>query len=175
MATSQNGYQGITDPDSHLLHRWQVPGIDRYFLLRRGAVGFVLVWVALWYHEKIQKLNIKGQPWDEWAWAWRDIRNAIGRLSNHASGTAIDLNSWLYPLGTTLMKAWRVAKIKLLMARFNGKVRWGGFYEGRKDQMHFEINARLPKIERLARRLMKTKRGKRILAANPGQKRVILS
>lgn len=174
MATSQNGYTAIARSDSPLLHRWKIPGTQRYFLMRRGAVGFVLAWWIHWYHHNIQRLNLKGQPWDEWAWAWRAIRGAED-LSNHASATAVDLNASIYPLGTTLMAAWRRAKIRRKLVMLRGCLRWGGDYEGRKDQMHFEANRGLKAFERLARRLMRTKRGKIILAANPGQKRIILS
>lgn len=174
MATSQNGYTAISSSSSPMLHKWKIPGTERYFVMRRGAVGFVLAWWIHWYHFNIQRLNLKGQPWDEWAFAFRPVRDS-NDLSNHASGTAVDLNATLYPLGTTLMARWRRAKIRAKLLVLNGCIRWGGSYEGRKDQMHFEINKPIRKIERLARRLMKTKRGKRILEANPGQRRVILS
>lgn len=176
MATSYNGWPALPS-GSPKLHRWKVPGVDRYFVLREGSAGFLLVFVAHWYHEAIQKLNRKGDPWDEWAYAYRETRGqeGTGNLSNHASATAEDLNASLYPLGTLLMKAWRKAKIIAKMALFRGCVRWGGQYEGRKDQMHFEINRGMRKCERVARRLSKTKRGRLILAHNPGQKRIIFS
>ncbi len=74
-----------------------------------------------------------------------------------------------------LMAAWRKAKIRMRLKMYRNCIRWGGDYRGRKDEMHFEINRSLEACEFLAKRLMKTKRGKRILAANPGQKAVILS
>jgi hypothetical protein len=174
MPNSYNGYSVISSSSSSMLHKWVVPGTDRYFVLRRGSVGFILCHLILWYHETIQRLNRKGEPWDEWAYAYRYTRGSTS-WSNHASATAVDLNASLYPLGTTLMTRWRRVKIRLRLKVFRGCIRWGGDYEGRKDQMHFEINRPIGAVERVARRLMKSPRGRRILAANPGQRRVILS
>lgn len=173
MANSQNGYQALQS-DSTKLYSWKIPGADRHIKLRNGSAGFLLAHLALWYHEKIQKLNIKGQQVDEWGYAYRDIRGST-EVSNHASGTAEDLNASLYPLGRTVMKAYRKARIHVHLRLYRGAIRWGGDYHDRKDQMHFEINKPLPFVERVARRVMKTSRGKRILEANPSQKKVILS
>lgn len=174
MASSQNGWPALSTSSSKL-HLWQVPGTDRTFRLRNGSAGFILCHFILWYHETIQRLNLKGDVWDEWAWAYRPVRGSTSDLSNHSSATAVDLNATRYPLGTLLMKHWRLVKIRIRLRLYRGCIRWGGDYEGRKDQMHFEINRPIARCERVARRLMKTKRGKRILAANPGQRQVILS
>ena len=143
--------------------------------MRCGSAGFLLCHLILWYHEVVHKLNEKGSVWDEWGWAWRAVRGQTSGLSNHASGTAVDLNATRYPLGRMVMAAWRKAKIRARLLLYAGAIRWGGDYEGRKDEMHFEINRSLPFCEKIARRLMNTPRGKRILAANPGQREVILS
>lgn len=174
MATSQNGWPALP-AGSDKLHKWVVPGTERHFVLRNGSAGFLLCHFILWYHEKVHKLNEKGSVWDEWAYAWRPIRGNETGLSNHSSATAVDLNATKYPLGTTLMAAWRKVKIRVRLRLYRGCLRWGGDYEGRKDEMHFEINKGLSACERRARRLMNTKRGKRILAANPDQRAVILS
>ncbi len=174
MATSQNGYPGLQAGSSQL-HKWIIPDADRHFMLRHGSAGFLLAHFILWFHETIQKLNLKGDQWDEWAYAWRDVRGSTTSLSNHASGTAVDLNATRYPLGTMLMAVWRKAKIRLRLRLYRSCLRWGGDYEGRKDEMHVEINRNLAACEKVARRLMKTKRGIRIIKANPGQRQVILS
>lgn len=174
MATSQNGWPAL-DSGSPKLHKWVVPGTNRHFVLRNGSAGFLLCHFILWYHEKVHKLNEAGSVWDEWAYAYRPVRGSVSNLSNHSSGTAVDLNATKYPLGTMLMAAWRKVKIRARLKFYAGTIRWGGDYSGRKDEMHFEINKPMARCERRARRLMKTKRGKRILKANPGQKRVILS
>lgn len=174
MANSQNGWPAFTSPGATKLHKWVVPGTNRHFVLRNGSAGFLLCHFILWYHEAIHKLDEAGSVWDEWAWAFRAVR-AGSDLSNHASGTAVDLNATKYPLGTTLMAKWRKTKIRARLLFYRGCIRWGGDYNSRKDEMHFEINRPLSACERRARRLMNTPRGRRILDANPNQRAVILS
>lgn len=168
MAVSQNGWD-LLEPDSPLLYRWVVPGADRTFLLVSGAPGFVLIHLALWFHEQIQPLNKAGDLFDEGGYAIRIILGST-TPSNHQSGTAVDLNATRYPLGTELMRPWRVAKILLRMAFYGGVLKWGGSFIKRKDQMHFEINKDRAACEVLAQKLAKTKRGVRILSANPTQR-----
>lgn len=174
MTTSQNGWPAIQHSDSKLLHKWVIPDTERYLLLRNGSAGFLLAHMALWFHEEVQHLDIHGQHWDEWGWAYRDIRDS-NELSNHASGTAMDLNATLYPLGTTNMSRERRHLIEVREEFYHGCIRWGGDYSGRKDQQHFEINKALQQVEHTARSLLDSQRGERILKANPGQKHVILS
>jgi hypothetical protein len=174
MAVSQNGWPVYTSMTDDRMHLWVVPGTERKFRLRFGSAGFLLCHFILWYHQHVHALNEKGSVWDEWAWAFRPVRGGSS-LSNHASGTAVDLNATKYPLGTTLMAAWRKVKIRARLVFFLGTIRWGGDYEGRKDEMHFEINRSLSICEKLARQLTRTPRGKKILEANPGQREIIFS
>jgi D-alanyl-D-alanine carboxypeptidase-like protein len=63
-------------------------------------------------------------------------------LSNHASGTAVDLNADRHPLGTSPSKTFnkdQIAEIHKILAETGHLVRWGGDYTGRQDPMHFEI------------------------------------
>ena len=175
MQFSQNGFPAL-EPGSIALHRWIIPGTERYFQLRGGSAGFILCHFILWFHEHIEKLNQKGAPWDDWGHAYRLVRGSSSTVSNHASGTAVDLNATDHPLGVsnTFPRLAR-ARIHVRLLVYRGLIRWGGDYTGRKDEMHFEINDNLDKCEKLAKLLMKTPRGKKILAANPGQRAVILS
>lgn len=179
MAKSQNGWIALV-PGSTLLYQWYVPGTQRHFLLRNGSAGFILCHFILWFHETIEKLNRKGEVWDDWAYAYRPVRNAQD-LSNHASGTAVDLNATRHPLGKVGTFRYKIRgkyasfRIRTRLRLYNQCIRWGGMYDNRKDEMHFEIDASLRVCESVAKRLMKTRRGKRILAANPEQAKVILS
>ena len=175
MATSQNGWPVLTS-DSHSLVTWVIPtkqGPVRV-RLRNGSAGFILAHFALWWADKVEP--ILGKILDDWGWAPRPIRGST-EISNHASGTALDINATRWPLGTTNMPRSMVARIRIRIHLwlYRGALRWGGDYHYRKDQMHTEIDVKLAKAERVARRLMRTARGKRILKANPGQRRVILS
>lgn len=169
MSASQNGYRVLTERETYL---WVIPvrkGDTRHYRLSPGYVGFVLAHMILWWHERIEPINT-GQ-WDEWGWADRPIRES-NETSNHASGTAGDVNAVRHPLGVagTFRYTWQRLRIsRRLRFFYRGRIRWGGEYHGRKDEMHIEINAKPHKIFHLARRLKRTPRGKRILRANPTQ------
>ncbi|GAB2970365.1 M15 family metallopeptidase [Nocardioides montaniterrae] len=177
MSTSQNGWPALAADSPHL-HRWIIPARSgsSTLMLRDGSAGFILAYIALRLAETIVPLF--GKVLDDWGYAYRPVRGYTTTLSNHSSGTAMDLNATRHPLGR--VGTWtssRAAKIRTLLGlkMLRHVVRWGGDYHGRKDEMHFEINAPLDVCEQVAKRLMSTTRGKRILAANPGQAQVILS
>lgn len=178
MPTSQNGWPALAS-SSPYLHTWTVPDTAKTRLrLRNGSAGFLLVHLAAWFDAKLEDLdhNYNNGALDDWAYAYRAVRGYETNLSNHASGTAIDLNATEHPLGASgTFSTNEVALIRRRLRMYDGCIRWGGDYSGRKDEMHFEINAPLRDVERVARKLMTTQRGKAVLAANPGQGKVILS
>lgn len=173
-AHSQNGFPALTS-DSSLLHSWVVPDTTRKLRLRNGSAGFLLVHLAMWMDRRVE--DIDGGIFDDWAYAYRPIRGYESGLSNHSSGTAMDLNATQHGLGAeNTFSADEELRIRRRVNEFfSDTIRWGGEYYGRKDEMHFEIDASLGACEKVARRLLATPRGKRILEANPGQKAVILS
>ena len=175
MSNSQNGYEVIRSSGNSLLHLWKFPGIDRHLLLRRGSAGFILVHYAFTHHEEIERLDLG--IWDEWGWAYRPIRGAT-TFSNHASGTAEDLNATKHPLGVPALATYtpaQLAKMRKVLAKYDECIRAGAFYQNRPDGMHFEVDRPLADVEKVAKRLSRSKRGKAILAVNPGQKAVIFS
>lgn len=179
MSTTVNGWP-VLDSDTTgplpRLRKWIVPDTDRHFLLRDGACGFVLVCVLLWFHEKVERLDLG--IWDDWGWAVRPVRGQTTGYSNHAGGVAADANATRHPLAVPVASTFTDAQIKAIRRRLRlylGLVIWGGDWN-RPDGMHFELaRADLSTVERLARVLMLTRRGRRILAANPGAKSVIKS
>lgn len=178
MNTSQNGYPALDGRVSGSLPRlrvWRIPGTGRTLTLRDGSTGFLLVHCAMWFDNKVE--DIDAGIWDEWGYAFRPVRGYTTQLSNHASGTAMDLNATRHPLGRA--DTFSPAEERLILSRVNGFyagcIRWGGEYHGRKDEMHFEIDRSLATCERKARALLDTPRGRKILAANPGARKVILS
>lgn len=162
---SQNGWTVLTNTKD--AHPWVIPGAHRHIIMHKGAAGFVLAHFALWFHEKIEPLD-KG-VWDEWGWAVRNVRQSTD-ISNHASGTAVDLNATLHPLGTrgTFKSRKDYALIRARLVWMLGVIRWGGDYAFRADEMHFELNKGWKAVVALANILKNTPRGKRILAANKG-------
>jgi D-alanyl-D-alanine carboxypeptidase len=135
MATSQNGWQvdfsGDRQDRSPI-----VAGVTAPQGVLRGDVAAVLHYVARRFDAEVERLH------SGWCWGWYVRRIAGSRsYSNHASGTAIDLNAPDHPAGPagTFTRAQRAA-IERVLDACDGVVRWGGHYTGRKDEMHFEIN-----------------------------------
>lgn len=184
MATSANGLNVIFSSTDPRLRKWWFPegsGLkrhERYLLMRDGSVGFVLMHFFLWFHETIERIDTQ-RLWDEWGWAVRPIRGQTTGFSNHASGSAGDVNATVHPRGVSIwrtFKKWQILKIRLRMKLFNGVLTWGGDWRT-PDGMHAEITTgkSIRQVEKVARRLASTPRGKRILEANPGAKKVIFS
>lgn len=166
MSTSQNGYSVISSSETQ---KWVIPvrsGAKKYLPLRPGHAGFLLAHFALYFHEEVEALN-EQRVWDDWGWAFRPIRGQSTGYSNHASGTAMDLNATEHPLGkrNTFGNVQENAIHKRL-AMMDGTIRWGGDYSGRVDEMHFEINEDWKSVTQVAKRLQGTPRGKRIIAVN---------
>ena len=174
MATSQNGWSGITSASSRLLHDWNIPcsGGVRTVRLRRGSAGFLLCHFAMWWDDTISPV-VDG-IYDEWGWNYRFIGGST-ILSNHGSATAFDIDATEFPQGRYNLTDKQRSLIKRRMTFFDGTLAHGAFYRTTVDEMHVEINAPLGPVERKARALMDSKRGKRLLKANPGQREVILS
>ena len=172
MSTSQNGWPALP-ADSKLLWDWLFPDGTR-LKYRNGSAGFCLSHLALWFDHGIE--DLKEPVLDDWGYAYRPVRGYSSTLSNHSSGTAMDLNATDHPLGVDHTFTIREEKaIRQRLRLYEGVIRWGGDYSGRKDPMHFELNAPLAEVERVARKLLDTHRGRRILTLNPGQRNVILS
>jgi len=152
MITSQNGYPANNIATTRV---WTIPGTTRKLRLRSDDCGFLLVNLAAWFDKNIE--DIEGGTYDDWGYAERKIRGSSTTLSNHASGTAIDLNSVQHPLGAvnTFTNA-QEAAIRQHLKLYEGVIRWGGDYRRRKDEMHFEINKSYSEVERIARKLRAT-------------------
>ena len=117
-------------PHSASARRPSRPGV------RTGDVYTVLRYVAVQVNSTVEALYSPGC----WGHNYREISGST-TLSNHASGTAIDVNAPDHPLGASgTFTSAQVSAIRTILTRCNGVVRWGGDYSGRKDEMHFEIN-----------------------------------
>jgi hypothetical protein len=143
VATSQNGYEaGVQSA----IHTVTVPGTAQQIPVRIGPAGDLLIWAAARFHREVEPLHV---GWC-WGYAYRNIRGSSG-LSNHASGTAIDLNAPAHPLGTNPSSNYtpaKIAAIHRIIADAQGALRWGGDYgdpahggvkNSRPDGMHVEV------------------------------------
>lgn len=133
--TSPNGWPASEDRKALGIQSFTVPGTKIKFACAK-AVAPLFVNFAKEFHELVEPID-EGQL-DDWGYAFRMTRGSDRVLSNHSSGTAIDLNAIKHPLGksNTFNKDQRNI-INLLITKYG--LAWGGNYNKRKDDMHFEI------------------------------------
>ncbi len=146
MQFSQNGYPAN---DSSLLEVIR-PVAARAFRVRKGAVASVFSYLIAEFDKRVE--DIEAGQLDDWSYAERPVRGGSD-LSNHASGTAVDLNATQHPLGTAPASHFSEAQMGTIFTILNelgGVVRWGGSYTGRQDPMHFEINAPESRVAQVA-------------------------
>lgn len=144
MATSQNGYRAN---NRSLIASYKVPGGK--ISMRKGDVATVLSYVAKRFHSEVEPLKWPGN----WGYAERKIRGGSS-LSNHASGTAIDLNAPAHYLGARgTFSSTQLKAVRRILNDCDGVIRWGGDYSGRKDEMHFEINKGTSAVKSLANKI----------------------
>ena len=122
--------------------------------MRAGAVATIFTHLIRRYHNEVEPID-RGQL-DDWGYAYRAVRGST-TLSNHASGTGVDLNATKHPFRTSAsqnMTPGQIAACRKLVADFAPVIRW---IEG-SDPMHWEINyasrgGTVGNVEALARRL----------------------
>lgn len=153
MTTSQNGWPasanraaiGIVTPKLS-------NGVDFPNGVKGGDVETVLMYVASEFNRTVEQLR------DGWCWgyAYKTIEGS-NTLSNHSSGTAIDLNAPNHPMGKSdTFNATQREAIRRILNHCEGVVRWGGNYSGRKDDMHFEISGNAVSVARVAAKIRAT-------------------
>ena len=123
------------------LKKFKVPGANRNITLDKDA-GRPLIALVADYHKNVRAID-QG-PTDEGGYADRDARSAPGKKSNHASGTAVDINwSEEGAMGSNWGKKFfsdvtNAAKVLILKKRYGAILQWGGDWKA-KDYMHWEI------------------------------------
>ncbi len=148
MLTSYNGWPASKDQAEIGIKSYSVPG-TLIKLRCAEKVAPLLVGFAAEFHNLIEPLDVGAL--DDWGYAYRDVRGVPGKLSNHASGTAIDLNSLRHPLGKVgTFDAAKVPMIRALAKKYG--LTWGGDWT-RKDEMHFEISIGPAKVAELITKL----------------------
>jgi hypothetical protein len=149
VARSQNGWPVATRDQQDrepLIRNVTVPNG-----VLRGHVAIVFRWLAAEYDRRVERL-IPG-----WCWGWH-VKTIEGSsvTSNHASGTAVDFNAPLNPMGSgTTRKSLTAAQIATchrLEEESGGVLRWGGDFS-RNDPMHWEIVGTPAEVADLARKI----------------------
>ena len=144
MQTSYNGWPASKEQAEIGIKSYKVEGTS---LKLRCAekVEPLLLNFAKEFNELIEPLE--GEALDDWGYCYRDVRGVPGKLSNHSSGTAIDLNATKHPLGKVgTFDAAKVPMIRALAKKYG--LTWGGDWT-RKDEMHFEIALSPEKVRAL--------------------------
>ncbi len=153
---SQNRWPASSKPNEIGVRRFAVnlaKGVDSIDL--HHQVVTPLVEFIQWFDANIEKVDVIH------GYSWREIagKKGTGRLSNHASGTAIDINPDRHPIesaaGTGVSEEGRRAvgtfskkQVAAILAKTKELgLRWGGTYPGRKDEMHFEWVASPPSTQ----------------------------
>jgi len=132
---SQNGWTASKVRAEIDIDSFAIPGTTIKLTCNK-AVAPLLVGLATEFHKLIEPID-EGSL-DDWGYCYREIRGSSTNLSNHSSGTAIDLNSTKHPLGKAgTFPLEKVPMIRALAKKY-GCI-WGGDYRNRKDEMHFEI------------------------------------
>lgn len=149
MATSQNGWPVASRDQMDEAPIYGTVKVPNGVL--EGDVATVLRWVADLYHHNVEPLI----PGTCWGWLVKPIEGG-STISNHASGTAIDLNANQHNIGdpaSDSMSAAQVRACHAIVAAAGGVIRWGGDYKGRPDPMHWEIVGTRAEVAALAKQI----------------------
>lgn len=130
MAISRNGWDVYSSGSNQNLANFpwvtgKVRGGDHYV---------VLDYIAKRWNAEVETIR---KDWS-WGYANRPVRGA-SVISEHATGTAVDFNAPLHPLGKkNTFSAADQAKIRQIMKDVSHAARWGGEWS-RPDDMHVEL------------------------------------
>lgn len=144
-STSQNGWAAVSDSSDVRLVSF--PWVTGQVL--DGDVTTVLAYFAGRFDAEVETIDVASS----WGWAHRPVRGHDDTLSNHASGTAIDLNATIHPLGSTgTFSDEQIARLRDLLDELAPVLAWGGDFE-RPDEMHFEIVGTPEQVAEVAARV----------------------
>jgi hypothetical protein len=134
---SQNGWPASPVPSKIGVGVFTVvPGIRPVKVRCAVAVAPLLVPALKEWHKKVEKLK----SGEVQGYAFRDVRGGNGTLSNHASGTAVDVWPSKHPQGSKNGNFTPAQRASVLEICSKYGLRSGGTYENAKpDWMHIEV------------------------------------
>jgi hypothetical protein len=147
--TSPNGWPASEDRQAIGIKSFVIPG-TKLKIACAQAVAPILVSFCKEFHELVEPID-QGQL-DDWGYAFRMTRGSDKVLSNHSSGTAVDLNALKHPLGkSNTFNKEQCNIITLLITKYG--LAWGGHYKKRKDEMHFDIKMNKEQVKQKIKQL----------------------
>ena len=149
MLTSSNGWPASEDQAAIGVKSYPVPGTNLKIRCA-SKVAPLLVHFAAEFHTLIEPID-EGTL-DDWGYCFRKVRGSDSVVSNHSSGTAIDLNALKHPLGKlNTFEREKIPMLNALVRKYG--LRAGKDYKSRQDPMHFEINLNAVKVAALIKKL----------------------
>jgi hypothetical protein len=146
---SYNGWTASKDQAEIGIKSYPIPGTNLKIRCAE-AVAPLIVGFCTEFNELIEPID--GGQLDDWGYNFRLVRGSADRLSNHASGTAIDINSRVHVLGKIgTFPVEKVPMIRALAKKYG--LFWGGDYKNRADEQHFEINVSPKRVSELIKAL----------------------
>jgi hypothetical protein len=150
MAKSQNGWPASPDLKRRDLI---VAGVEFVGgIVDNDNVEAVFRYLVTQYANRVEMPKNPGC----WGFSFRPNRNDPNSLSNHSSGTAIDVNAPAHPNGITTSRTFtqaQIVEVHKILAELDHVVRWGGDYTHTVDAMHFEINVPPGGLQAIGKRL----------------------
>lgn len=131
---SQNGWTASANKDAIDVNNYLIPGAKRHISCAKAVAPILVAFIAE-FHKTIEPIDTG--VYDDWGWAKPVVIPGSPIISNHGSGTAVDLNSSKHPWKRRNYKPVKAVKTRLLARKYG--IRWGGDYKYSVDEMHFEI------------------------------------
>jgi len=135
---SQNGWPIGLRADLDV-HNYLIDGANQHFAMCSAAAPVLAAFLKE-FNVLIQLINAAGTPFDDWGFNQMEIIPGTQDYSNHASGTAVDVNATkhVWKALTSGYTPMQEAAIDGLCRKYG--LRWGWRYaHGWKDPMHFEV------------------------------------
>jgi len=136
--TSSNGWTASSNQAEIGIKVFTVIGGTKPVKLRcASAVAPLLIAACKEWNGRVEKL----EPGEVQGYAFRDVRGGAGTLSNHASGTAVDIFPARHPQGSKTGNLTPEQQAAILDICKKYGLQSGGTYKNAKpDWMHIEIN-----------------------------------
>jgi hypothetical protein len=142
---SQNGWPAV--PNTSTLVRGSAAGFG--FWAANDDVRVIFEHWIKRFNDRIER--IAGKVLDDWSYANRMVRGSTKTISNHGSGTAIDINALAHGRGAkNTFSDEEQDMIHSDLKFYEGVLAWGGDFNTVTDDMHFEIRGNAAAVKRIA-------------------------